>query len=202
MKKEVVIIGYSGHSYVVIDVFKSMGFEVIGYCDIEEKKNNPYGLKYFGSEKAISTIKKISKYNCFVAVGDNKLRKKILLYLKQQKLKIVNAIHQSAIVSDTAILGCGIMIGPMAVVNSFSVIGEGAICNTSSVIEHECDIGSYSHIAPAAVLCGNIKVGENSFIGANAVVRQSILIGKNVTVGAGSVIVKNVNDNKLIVGIH
>ena len=48
------LIGYSGHSFVVFDNLNSNGFEVIGYCEQNEKKNNPWNLTYFGNEsKAI-----------------------------------------------------------------------------------------------------------------------------------------------------
>ena len=55
-----ILIGYSGHSYVVHAIFDAQGKKVLGYFDKEEKKYNPYNLKYFGkesSEEAFSVLK-------------------------------------------------------------------------------------------------------------------------------------------------
>ena len=45
-----------------------------------------------------------------------------------------------------------------------------------------------------------MKVGEGTFIGANSVIKQGVTIGKNVVIGAGSVIIKDIEDNKKVVG--
>lgn len=195
MQREVVLIGYSGHSYVVCDILKSAGKKNLSYCEIEEKILNPFRLRYIGSEQNANVLKKIAEFDVFVATGDNATRKKIYNYLFSNAISICNAIHASAIVSDNVKMGTGIMIAAGAIVNPLSEIGNGVICNTGSIIEHECIIGDFVHVAPAAVLCGNVKVGENSFIGANSVVKQGLTIGKNVLIGAGSVVINDIPDN-------
>lgn len=195
MKKPVALIGYSGHSYVACYILKSDGRKVIAYCDKEEKTNNPFDLKYLGSEHNRSTLKKLAGYDVFVSVGENFVRKKNYEYLYSKNVSCINAVHSSAILSQDVTIGKGVMIAPGVIVNPLCVIGNGAICNTGSVIEHECMIGDFAHIAPGAVLCGNVKIGECSFIGANSVVKQGITIGKNVTIGAGSVVIKSIPDN-------
>jgi len=45
-----ILIGYSGHSYVIHGIFASAGIKVIGYCDKDEKSFNPFSLTYFGVE--------------------------------------------------------------------------------------------------------------------------------------------------------
>jgi hypothetical protein len=37
LKKPVAVVGYSGHSYVIIDILLSAGRIVTAYCDAEEK---------------------------------------------------------------------------------------------------------------------------------------------------------------------
>ena len=41
-----ILIGYSGHSYVVYGIFDALGIKVSGYFDNQEKAVNPYNLKY------------------------------------------------------------------------------------------------------------------------------------------------------------
>ncbi|MEM8527759.1 MAG: acetyltransferase [Bacteroidota bacterium] len=201
MKKGVILIGYSGHAYVVCDIFRSQRVEVIGYCENEEKAFNPFDLKYFGTESSAEGLSVIQQYDYFIAIGNNQIRQKIYQKLATQQLQEpTKAIHNNTTISDLAAIENGTMIAPNVTINALAKIGKGVICNTACVIEHECQIGDFVHIAPRAVLAGNVTIGKTSFIGANAVVKQGIKIGENVTVGAGSVILKDIPNDAVVVG--
>jgi len=196
-----ILIGYSGHSYVINGILHALGLKATGYCDNEEKKFNPFALKYFKQETSETGLKALTQEDFFISIGNNSIRKNIYNNLAIRNLLPVNVIHPSALIDYSADLAThGIMIAPNVTINALAKIGIGAICNTYSVIEHECLIGDFAHIAPGAVLCGNVHVGENSFVGAKSVVREGIRIGKNAIVGAGSVVVKDVPDNAKVVG--
>ncbi|MES1217581.1 MAG: acetyltransferase [Bacteroidota bacterium] len=198
LKKPVAIIGYSGHAYVIVDIFLSAGRLVTSYCDQEEKEFNPYHLQYLGKETEV--IKKLKKFDFFACVGHNGIREKIHMQMSQFLGNPINAIHPSAVISASVKMGDGTMIAANATLNPLVELGRGVICNTSSSIDHECVIGDFVHIAPGAVLCGNVKVGKGTFIGANSVIRQGITIGNNVTIGAGTVVVKDLPDNVTVIG--
>ena len=198
LKKPVAIIGYSGHAYVIIDIFLNAGRLVTAYCDSEEKTLNPYHLIYLGKESEV--ISKLKKFDYFACVGHNGIREKIHHQLSQYLGDPINAIHPSAVISASVKMGEGVMIAANATLNPLVEIGRGVICNTSTSIDHECIIGDFVHIAPGAVLCGNVKVGRSSFIGANSVIRQGITIGNNVIIGAGTVVVKDIPDNSTVIG--
>lgn len=192
---KLVIIGYSGHSYVCIETALLSGFEVVGYFDIEEKLMNPYNINYLGSENNLTKL----DTNLFIAIGNNNLRHQVF-----ERLSLNNyfstLIHPNSIISSTTSVSSNVLISAGAIVNAYAKIGHGCIINTSSIIEHECDIDDFVHIAPGAVLAGNVKVGKRSFIGANAVVKQGLTIGEDVVVGAGSVIINDIPSNSTVVG--
>lgn len=198
LKKPVAIVGYSGHSFVVIDILLSAGRLVTAYCDQEAKQLNPYHLEYLGKESEV--IHRLKDFDFFACVGHNGIREKIHTQLSQFLGNPINAIHPSAIISASVKMGDGVMIAANATLNPLVEIGQGVICNTSSSIDHECIIGDFSHVAPGAVLCGNVTVGKKTFIGANSVVKQGIKIGDNVTIGAGSVVLKDIPDNYTVIG--
>ncbi|MEO6901891.1 MAG: acetyltransferase [Bacteroidia bacterium] len=198
--KNIVLVGYSGHAYVAFESFFSQGQTVIAYTETEEKKINPYSLKWLGNETQQNVIELLKKYDYFVSLGDNALRKKVSQSLISHLGKPQNTLHKTAIISRTMDCGTGNMFAAGSVINPLVKIGDGVICNTGCIIEHECIIHDYSHIAPGAVLCGRVTIGEGSFIGAGAVVKQGIEIGRNVIIGAGAVILKNVLDNTKVVG--
>ncbi|AWO01185.1 N-acetylneuraminate synthase [Chitinophaga alhagiae] len=198
--QSVILIGYSGHAYSVINIFTADRWLLAGYMDDEEKKANPFDLSYLGSEKNVETLRWHRDTLFFVAVGNNHARRKITQFLQENRILIANAVHPSASVNGIVAANAGVMIGINAAVNALAEIHEGVICNTGCVIEHECIINKFAHIAPGAVLAGNVSIGEETFIGANAVIRQGVTIGRNVTVGAGSVIIHDIPDNMVVAG--
>jgi sugar O-acyltransferase (sialic acid O-acetyltransferase NeuD family) len=198
-----ILIGYSGHAFVVYGILKNAGIHVTGYCDNEEKKVNPFQLAYLGKESDTVAIEKIITSGYFISIGDNAIRKKVYTNLTA-KIAILpyNAIHPASIIDTSATIeNNGVMISAAAIINPLASIGKGVICNTGCIIEHECIINDFAHIAPGAVLCGNVTIGKQSFVGAGAIIRQGVTIGKNVIIGAGAVVLKDVADNKTVMGI-
>jgi len=197
-----ILIGYSGHAFVLCGILAASGKKVSGYCDVAEKDYNPFNLPYFGSENSDTGLEALRQHGCFVAVGDNGLRKKIYEHLVQKQLMPDNAIHPSAVIDGTVTIAKhAVMIAANVSINPLASIATGAICNTACVIEHECVVGEFAHIGPGAVLCGNVKIGAGTFVGANAVIKQGITVGKNAMIGAGAVVVKDVPDNVTVVGV-
>lgn len=199
--KNIALIAYSGHAYVVFETFFSQGLTVSAYADVQENKQDPFALKYLGNENDASVIEKLkNEYLYHVAVGDNKLRQRISTSLLPLLGPAENALHKTAIISRSMHAGNGNLFGPRVVVNSLARIGNGVILNTACVVEHECVVNDYAHIAPGAVLCGNVMVGEAAFVGAGAVVKQGVQIGKHAIIGAGAVVINDVPDHACVVG--
>jgi len=197
-----VLIGYSGHAFVVYGIFKAAGIGISGYCDVAEKAYNPFGLPYLGTEDSETGTDAIKGHGCFIAVGDNQIRRKIYEGLQKNNLSSANAFHPSAVIDTSAIIATeAVMIAANAVINPLASIATGAICNTGCIIEHECVVGEFAHIGPGAVLCGNVTIGDGTFVGANAVIRQGITVGKNAMIGAGAVVIKDVADNVTVTGV-
>lgn len=191
---KIAIIGYSGHSYGIIETIRSNGDEIIGYFDTSNKEDL-YGLLYLGIEE-IET----HGYNLFVSIGDNKIRKSIFSKVKALNNLDFYIADGSSNISDTANIGIQSYIGKNTLLNSFSRIGVGCIINSNVVIEHECKIGNFTHIAPSSTICGNVTVGDNCLIGANSTILPNITIGNNVIIGAGSVVLNNIESNSKYVG--
>ena len=197
-KKEIVLFGYSGHSFVVNDCLN--GAFIMGYYDLKEKANNPLQLSYLGEGNS-SDFSSLGKDTCvFPSVGDNQLRKKLRTTFIDNSLNETRVIHPNSTVSESSTIGLSTLIGPQAIVNAFAKIGNGVIINSGAIIEHECVVSDFVHIAPGAVLAGCVSVGEGSLIGANTVVKEGISIGVNVIIGAGSVILNDIPDNEMWAG--
>ncbi|QOG03770.1 acetyltransferase [Flavobacterium sp. MDT1-60] len=200
LDKSVILVGYSGHSYVVIETALENGFTIVGYSDKDKINVNPYNLTYLGFEKSKDFMGWDYNASFVLGVGDNKLRQIIANFIESEGKKVETLVHKTANISKSVSLGSGIFINKNVVVNALTVVGKNVILNTGCIIEHECVLQDSVHIAPGAVLAGNVSIGERSFIGANAVIKQGVNIGKDVIVGAGSVIIMNIPDGKKVVG--
>lgn len=200
LDKKVIILGYSGHGFVVTETALNAHIDVAYYSEVEALENNPFNLEYIGFEVDTNFKGWNSDCDFILGIGDNTIRKRVAKQVLSKQKNLLNVIDTSAFISKTATLGIGNFIGKHSTINALASIGDFCILNTGSIIEHECNIGDAVHVAPGAVLLGNVSVGENTFIGANTVVKQNIKIGKNVIIGAGSVIIKDIPDNVKVVG--
>jgi sugar O-acyltransferase (sialic acid O-acetyltransferase NeuD family) len=189
------LIGYSGHSYPIIEALNSNGSQFIGYFEKVENEANPYNLAFLGDENEYLFT---DSDFVFVAIGNNIIRKKISEKIKKS-VRLFSIIDSKSIVRSE-INQQGIIINAGAIVQPQCSIGDGVIINTGAMIEHQCTLGNYVHIAPGAVLAGNVQVGECTLIGINATILPGVKIGENCIVGAGSVVVKDVCDNSIVKG--
>lgn len=191
MRKEVIIIGASGHGKVIADIVEKSGDTVFGFLDDDLSKKG-----------VIGKIEKCTQYSdklFIIAIGNNEIRKRIAI--EYPNIRYYTAIHPTAVIANGVNIGKGTAVMANAVINSEASVGEHCIINTASVVEHECDLGSFVHVSPGTVLCGNVKIGESAHIGASAVVRNNISITANVTVGCGSCVVKDISEQGTYVGI-
>ena len=198
MKKKCSIVGFSGHSFVILDsAFKSK-LDCKGYYDRNKKEFNPFDLDYLGLENNIVTNERI-----FISIGNNKIRRNIYEDLiKKDFITFLNIIDPTSSVSKFAFIkpDSSISIGVNSVINSLAKIEAGSIINTGAIIEHEVKIGKFTHVGPNAIICGDANIGENVFVGANAIVKQGVIIEDNSIIGAGSVVLNNIPANSTYVG--
>ena len=200
MPDKIVIIGYSGHAYVVIECALDAGLDIEYYCDKKIAKTNPFDLKYLGFEEDIDFPGWKENFQFILGIGDNNIRDKISRTVLNHNKSLLNVIHPSSSISKHFKMGIGNFISRNVSINPLVSIGNFCILNTSCVIEHECQIGDCVHVAPGAIIAGNVEIGDYAFIGANSVVKQGTKIGANAIIGAGSVVLKDVLENETIVG--
>ena len=67
-------------------------------------------------------------------------------------------------------------------------------------VAHNVQIGSNCMIAGQVGFAGSTKVGNNVSIGGQAGISGHLKIGNNVKIGGGSGVVKNIEDNKIVMG--
>lgn len=185
--------GAGGHCKVVIDCVLSQQESISAIFDDDESKGHLMGIEVHNYYSEIVHPEDA----IIISVGDNRTRKQLV---KKITHSFGSVAHDSAVVSERALIGDGTVIFHNAVVQSAANIGRHVIINTAATVEHDCSIEDYAHIAPGSILCGGVSVGEGSLIGAGTVVVPGISIGKWVKIGAGSVITKDIPDQAVVLG--
>lgn len=182
--------GASGHGKVIKEILEAQGVPVEAFVDDDPEILVLSGKPVLHQADGLRPI--------IVSIGCNKTRKSIA---ERLCCEFGKAIHPSAVVSPTAVIGEGTVVMAGTIINADVVIGKHCIINTGASIDHECVIGDYCHIAPHSTLCGQVHVGEGSLIGVGAAIVPCINIGNWCTIGAGAAVVNDVKDKKTVVGV-
>ena len=196
-----VIVGSGGHAKVILEIFELLGtFDLVGFTS-PSMEDHLFHYPHLGSDSILPTLFSNGALHAFPAVGDNRIRHRLVAELKALGYLLPNAISPHAVLSPRIGLGSGIAIMAGAVINANSKIGDGAVINTGATVDHDCHIGASVHIAPGVHLAGNVSVGEGSFLGIGCSVVPGISIGSWVTIGAGAAVIRDIPDFSTVVGV-
>lgn len=117
------------------------------------------------------------------AVGDR---------LRARGARFATIVHPSAVITHTAILEEGTIIGPHAYVASHARIEPLVLVNSLSGIGHDTLIGACTTISSQVDITGGVIIGAGVFIGSGARILPNVEIGASARIGAGSVVVRRV----------
>ncbi len=197
--EKLVLIGAGGYAKSVLDSVDYFNYDLVGFLD--EFTDRKEHLGYPVVADSLASLGNCGSYVFFVAIGNNRNRKRWYDCLRERKLRVINVVDRSAIVSPRAKIGDGCFVGKMAVVNGGAEVGNNCIINTKALVEHGCYVCDHVNLSTNAVINGDVRVGEGSFIGSSSITLGQCSIGKWSTVGAGAVVTGNISDNVTAVGV-
>ncbi len=189
---KLIIYGTGGQAKVILDAALKSRIEIFGFVD------NLTDSSLFKDYPVFKNAQNGHRH--IIAIGNNKIRKKIVEQCNSLTQFSQVIIHPTATVNSIKSIGDGTVVLSNAIINPDAVIGSHCIINTAAVIEHDCMIKDYVHISPGAVLSGNVTIGTGTHIGSGAVVIPGIKIGAWCTIGAGTVVIKDIPDGSTVVG--
>lgn len=133
------------------------------------------------------------KCEAFVAIGERSVRERIVETLvEDRKIMPVNAIHDTAVISEMAEIGHGNLIAARVTIGPKSKIGNHCLVQAASILDTWVQVGNFVTIGSGAIINDRVKIGDGAFIGSGAIIVAGIEIGKNARIGAGSVVIENV----------
>lgn len=197
--EKLILIGAGGYAKSVLDSVDYFNYEIEGFIDEFSDKKEHLGFPILA--RSLEEIENPDKYVYFIAIGNNKSRKSWFDRLQKKKLRLINVVDRSAIVSSGAAIGTGCFVGKMAIINSKAVVGDNCIINTKALIEHGCVLSDHVNMSTNTVINGDVKIGMGSFIGSCSVTIGQLRVGSWSTVGAGAVVINNVADGITVAGV-
>ncbi len=158
-----------------------------------------YGIRLFSLEQILQEFGSLP-FEVTIANGEPFDREAIRKRLKERNLKLASLIDDSAVVSETAVLGEGVTIPAFSFVSSSAMIGDNVTLNTNSLIGHDVTISENCVISSAVNIAGKCTLGRNTYVGMGSQIKQGVNIGSNVIIGMGSVVHDDVPDDVIAIG--
>ena len=202
--KKIVIVGAGGLGkevlWNIIDINKASNvFDVVGFLDdnkkLHGKKINGYPI--LGDINWLSNKKKIG---CIIAIGDSRIKERVVKKLKNFNVSFPSIIHPSVIMSEFVTVGKGTIIHAGAIIPPDSEIGNFVFINLRSQIGHDCKIKDFVSIMAGVTVTGDTIIEKGAYIASGVTVRDNIKIGKWSVIGIGSAIGNNVKPYSLYLG--
>ena len=165
------------------------------------KPNSFKELPLINSSNWFSVLKSLNIKKVIITTSDLRERYKQIETARQKDFELINAIHESALIMDDAILGENLIIYPRVYVGYRAEVHTGVALNTGVQLDHHNVIKECAAIDPGVVFPGNVTVGRFTQVHTGVVTKNRISIGEGSIIGAGSVIVEDVPDGVTVVGV-
>ena len=184
--------------------------ELLSYALIEEKKIKKKNI-FFITNKNVNKFNHIyekefflinkKNLNVFIAIGNIKIREKVINKLSNKKYKFPNFISKSSKIMKKSTFGKGNIILPSTSILSPVKIKDFNILGTNSIILHHCEIDSNCSIGGGSLIGAGTKIKKNTFIGVGVTVGSlNLKIGSNSFISSGSVVLNNIPNDTNVIG--
>lgn len=192
------LLGAGEHARVVAETAEAAGWTVAGAFDLHQPPP-AWRWPYLGTEDTLPAWRHRQPQARFhLAIGNRAPR--TALAARLGNLPWATVVHPAAVVSPSAVLSEGVLVGPLALVHTGACVGRHAIINSGALVEHDVQVGDFAHLAPGATVGGGAILGAGCHIGLGASVRDHVTVGERATVGMGAVVVGAVQPEAIVVG--
>ena len=164
--KQLLIVGAGSFSTEVDELARINGYTDIAFLD--DDAMTARSLPVVG---ALSDVVRMNKWysDAIVAFGNNEMRMKYHLLLKEYGFSIPVLIHPLAYVSPDSEINSGSIVRANAVVSRYVKIGEACILNVGALVDHDCILEDGCHVLMGAVVRNKVHVPANTWIKSSAV---------------------------------
>ena len=168
---------------------------------LKKKSINGFPIIDYNQFKLIKNFEK----RILISINDIKIKKKLFLMVKSDKLKFWNYYDESSKLNSNNFKNNSSYFAPFTLISDSAEIGLCFSCNIYSYVEHESKIGNFVSFAPGVKCNGNVIIEDNVYVGTGVIINNGInskklTIGENSFISAGTVVNKNVPKNSILIG--
>jgi len=158
-----------------------------------------YGTRLYSFDSLLEEFE-LSSCEAVVATGEPVVRKTLYDRLASGGIALATIVDDTALISDTARLGAGVVVTAYCSVSSSAVVGNNVAINTKAIVGHDVQLGEHCVVSSLVNIGGASSVGDNSYIGMGAQIKEGTAIGSDVIIGMGSVVYNDIPDEMIALG--
>jgi acetyltransferase-like isoleucine patch superfamily enzyme len=138
--------------------------------------------------------------SALVLLPDKRERLANIALAKRAGIRLISAIHPSALVMPDAVLHENVVLHARSFIGYRAEVHDGVIVNTGSQIDHHNVLEACATVDVGVIFAGNVAVRACAHVHSAVVAIPRITIGEDAIVGAGAVLIKDVPARSLVVG--
>ncbi|MBK8892422.1 MAG: NeuD/PglB/VioB family sugar acetyltransferase [Dechloromonas sp.] len=175
--ERLLVVGAGGHGRSVAEAVAASGaFIVAGFLDDAfPELERVWEVPVLGKVSELARFRDAADHAC-VAIGNNALRRRVTVELRDAGFVLATVIHPRAIVSPTAMIGAGSAIMAGAIVGTEARLGDGVIVNCAAVVDHHCRVGDFGHLGVNAAMAGGAVLGASAWMQAGSALGYGVEI--------------------------
>ena len=202
-ENRLVIYGAGGHGRSLADLIRKMGgYQLVGFIDDGYTPGEEVlGLAVLGGREKLAELAQEGirlAVNGVGGIGNLKSRLDVYDLLKQSGFRCPTVLHPTAFIENSAVLGEGCQVMPLAYIGTQVEACFGCIINTGAIVSHDCQLADYVNLSPGATLAGGVIIGEGSLVGMRATVNLNVRIGRRALIGNGATVKADVPDGGVV----
>jgi sugar O-acyltransferase (sialic acid O-acetyltransferase NeuD family) len=200
--EKLVIVGAGGFGREILGWFGSeiLGPEVKGFLSDDEHILDNYNLGYHIIGNTFDY--KIQPEDRFImAIGSIQDKKNVSKRLLDRGGEFKTIVHETALLSKTASLGIGCVVGPFALVSDHVKLEDFTMMGFYSSCGHDAQVGKYCILSPYATVNGFTILEDEVFMGTHSSVAARKRIGCNSMISSGSAAMYDVPGRCLVFGV-
>lgn len=193
--KRLALLGSGGFAAELEDIADQAGWKVTGCYSLEPGRFPALHRGYLDE-----LVRERAAYDgVILGIGavtreTQDARKAVIAWLDEHALLCPPLVSPSALLAKGTVVGRGAVVGPGSILGLNSKIGAFSVVNCGAILGHDVKLGRNVTVAPGSFLAGGCKVGDGSLIGPLAKVLQNVSIGSAALVGMGANIFRDIPD--------
>jgi len=180
-----IVLGSGGHAAHIISVVAAAGRAVVVGCYDDDPRRvggEVMGVRVLGTITALSAILPDSADAVALAIGDPRIRERLLQRAREHGWRCPAIIHPQAAIGAGVVIWEGCVIDAGVVIGARATIGAGAIIEAGVSIAHDAAVAEMTHIEAGVRILPAARIGRCARIGAGAVVLRQVVVDEGTVI--------------------